>query len=66
MGVAESFGLQGIARGVLIVQSTMPTAVFNYLFSLRYGRDPEEVAGMVMISTALSFATLPLLLWFVL
>ena len=66
LGVAEAFGLEGTARGVLILQSTMPTAVFNYLFSLRYGREPEEVAGMVMISTTLSFATLPLLLWFVL
>ena len=66
VGLAEAFGLEGIARGVLILQSTMPTAVFNYLFSLRYGREPEEVAGMVMISTTLSFATLPLLLWFVL
>ena len=66
IGVAEAFGLEGVARGVLILQSTMPTAVFNYLFSLRYGREPEEVAGMVIISTTLSFATLPLLLWFVL
>ncbi len=66
VGLAEAFGLEGIARGVLILQSTMPTAVFNYLFSLRYGREPEEVAGLVMISTTLSFATLPLLLWFVL
>jgi len=66
LGVAEAFDLEGVARGVLIVQSSMPTAVFNYLFSLRYWREPEEVAGMVMISTTLSFATLPLLLWFVL
>ena len=66
VGVAEAFGLEGIARGVVILQSTMPTAVFNYLFSLRYGREHEEVAGIVMISTTLSFATLPLLLWFVL
>ena len=66
VGLAEAFGFEGTARGVLILQSSMPTAVFNYLFSLRYGREPEEVAGMVMISTVLSFATLPLLLWFVL
>jgi predicted permease len=40
--------------------------VFNYLFAMRYKTAPEEVAGMVVISTVLSFATLPLLLWFVL
>lgn len=60
------FGLEGTARGVLILQCSMPTAVFNYLFAERYGRAPSEVAGMVLVSTLLSFATLPLLLWYLL
>lgn len=64
--LAWLLGLEGPARGVLIVQASMPAAVFNYLFAQRYGRSPEEVAGIVVLSTALSFATLPLLLWFVL
>lgn len=64
--VAEALGLEGAARGVLIMQSTMPIAVFSYLFAVRYNRSPEEVAGTVVISTALSFLTLPLLLWYVL
>lgn len=66
VGVAYLFRLEGAARGVLIVQSSMPVAVFNYLFAQRYRRAPEEVAGLVVISTALCFLTLPLLLWFVL
>ena len=66
VGVAYLFRLEGAARGVLIVQSSMPVAVFNYLFAQRYRRAPEEVAGLVVISTALSFLTLPMLLWFVL
>ncbi len=53
-------------RGVLIIQSAMPAAVFNYLFAQRYGTAPEAVAGVVVISTALSLVTLPALLWFVL
>ncbi|NQV46491.1 MAG: AEC family transporter [Rhodospirillaceae bacterium] len=64
--LADLFGFTGVERGVLILQSAMPVAVFNYLFAVRYDRAPEEVAGMVVISTALSFATLPALLWFVL
>ncbi len=63
---AWSFGLTGPARGVLIIQSTMPVAVFNYLFALHYKRAPEEIAGMVVISTLISFASLPLLLILVL
>jgi hypothetical protein len=66
VGVAYLFRLEGAARGVLIVQSSMPVAVFNYLFAQRYRRAPEEVAGLVVISTAMSFLTLPMLLWFVL
>lgn len=64
--VAWLFGLEGVARGVLILQCAMPTAVFNYLFAERYQRAPSEVAGMVLASTLLSFATLPLLLWYLL
>jgi hypothetical protein len=66
VGLAWLFGFEGVARGVLILQATMPAAVFNYLFAQRYGTQPEDVAGIVVLSTALSFATLPLLLWFVL
>jgi predicted permease len=60
------FDLQDPARGVVMLQSCMPTAVFNYLFAERYGRDAPGVAGVVLISTLLSFVTLPLLLWYIL
>ena len=33
----------------------MPVAVFNYLWAVRYNTAPEEVAGMVLGSTVLSF-----------
>lgn len=62
LGVVWGLGLDGPARGVLILESTMPVAVLNYLFAARYDTRPEEVAGLVLVSTAISFATLPLLL----
>lgn len=64
--VAWLLGLEGTERGVLIIQSAMPSAVFNYLFALQYQNEPEQVAGIVVASTLMSFATLPLLLWLVL
>ena len=64
--VAWMFGLEGPARGILILQSSMPVAVFNYILAARYKTAPNEVAGLVLLSTLLSFATLPALLWFVL
>lgn len=60
--VAAVFGLTGTAAGVVILQSAMPVAVFNYLWAAHYHRAPEEIAGQVVVSTVLSFATLPLLL----
>ncbi len=66
VGVATVLGLEGPVRGVVIIQSAMPTAVFTYLFAVRAGARPEEVGSIVVISTVLSFMTLPLLLAFVL
>ena len=66
VATAWAFDLGYREGGVLILQTTMPVAVFNYLFAQRYSRAPEDVAGMVLISTLVSFLTLPLLLTFVL
>ena len=49
-----------------ILQASMPNAVFNYLFAKQYDAEPDGVAGMVVVSTLLSFAALPLLLWYLL
>ncbi len=58
------FEAQGAVRDVALLQSIMPTAVFNYLFALKYNRQPETIAGIILASTCLSFITVPsLLLW---
>ena len=62
LGVAHLFGLEGTARAIVILQSAMPVAVSSYLFAQQYKRKPEEVAGMVVVSTMVSVVTLPLLL----
>jgi predicted permease len=64
--IAHLFDLPPIAAGVLIIQSSMPVAVFNFLFAQYYGRAHGDVAAMVVISTAISFITLPLLAYYVL
>lgn len=61
-GLGELLGLDGAARGVFIIQCAMPVAVVNYIFAVRYNRDPQTMASLVVISTLLSFATLPALL----
>jgi len=64
--ISEAFGLEGVAKGVLILQGAMPAAIFNYLFAARYDRHPDDVAGIVLVSTLLSALTLPLLVAYVL
>lgn len=66
VALASIMGLSGAAAGVVILQCAMPAAVFCYLFAQRYGQRPEEVAGLVIVSTFMGFAVLPALLWYVL
>lgn len=66
VSLAHLFGLEGTARGVLIIECAMPVAVFNFLYASIYNTRPAEVAGVIVVSTALSFLTLPALLWYVL
>lgn len=64
--LVELMGLKGVIAGVVILECTMPAAVFCYLFAQQFDQRPEEVAGIVIISTFLCFISLPALLWYVL
>lgn len=54
-------GLEGAIAGVVLLQTTMPAAVFNYVFAQRYDNQPDRVAAVILLSTLLSVVTLPLL-----
>ncbi|TNF05953.1 MAG: AEC family transporter [Gammaproteobacteria bacterium] len=55
-------GMTGAARNVVLLQAIMPAAVFNYLLALKYNREPEAVAGIVVASTVMALVAVPLLL----
>ena len=59
--VSYALGLSGVAQGVLVLQGSMPAAVFSYLFAAHYDRDADDIAGIVLVSTLLGALTLPLL-----
>jgi predicted permease len=61
VGVSQLLGLSGVAQGVLVLQGSMPAAVFSYLFAAHYDRDADDIAGIVLVSTLLAALTLPLL-----
>ena len=66
LGIAELFQLDGVARGVLIIETVVPVAVFNYLLAVRHGRDSSEVSGMILVTHVASIAYLPIVLGFLL
>jgi malate permease and related proteins len=60
--VVSLLGLTGTAKNVVLLQSIMPAAVFNYLLALKFDRDPNAVAGIVVASTVMALVAVPLLL----
>lgn len=60
--VAILFELTDEAFGVLVLQMVTPVAVTSYLLAERFGADSDAVAGMVVTSTLMSVAALPLVL----
>ncbi len=61
-GIAALLGLPPLAQSILVLQMSMPVAVFNYLFAQKAGREPEYVASLVFCSTLMALFYLPLLL----
>lgn len=65
-GIAEVFGLEGVARAVLIVETAVPVAVFNFLLAVKHERDVTEVSGLILVSHLTAIVYLPFLLGFLL
>lgn len=63
LSVIWLLGLQGVPAGVVFLMATMPTAIVIHVFAERYNRDPEQVVGVVVVSTLLTFLCLPVLTW---
>ena len=48
--VAEWFSLEGVARGVLIIETVVPVAVFHYLLAYKHNKNSEEISGLILIT----------------
>tara|TARA_B100000029_G_scaffold363474_1_gene356529 strand:+ start:670 stop:1569 length:900 start_codon:yes stop_codon:yes gene_type:complete len=60
--IIKIFNLSGFAAGVLLIQSSMPSAILTYLIASMYS--PKEVidsiASTVVVSTLMSIMTVPI------
>ena len=62
------FNLEGFAAGVLLIQCSMPSAVLTYLVGSIYSpkKIVDSIASMIVVSTVMSFVTIPLVVFFAL
>lgn len=62
------FKLDGFAAGVMLIQCSMPSAILNYLVGSMYSpkRVVDNIASMIVVSTLMSFITIPLVVFFAL
>ena len=60
--VAVVLQLSETARNVLVLQCAMPVAVLSYIFAQRWDNEPEEVAGLVAVSTWSAAFSVPVML----
>jgi len=54
-------GLEGVEAAGLFIIASMPAGLITYVFAEQYGQEPERVAGLVVSSTVLTFALLPVI-----
>jgi len=62
------FNLKGFGAGVLLIQCSMPSAVLNYLVGSMYSpkKVVDSVASTIVVSTIMSFITIPIVVYFAL
>ena len=68
IGLIWFFDLEGFAAGVLLIQCSMPSAVLNYLVGSIYSpkKIVDSVASTIVVSTLMSFITIPIVVYFAL
>ena len=59
------FNLTGVEAGVLFIQSAMPSAILTYLVGSMYSPKivVDSIAGTIVVSTTISFITLPIIVY---
>ena len=68
LSIIHYYDLDGFAAGVLLIQCSMPSAILNYLVGSMYSpkKVVDDIASMIVVSTLLSFITVPIVVFFAL
>ena len=64
-GLIKYLNLSGLAAGVLLIQSAMPSAILTYLVGSMYSekRVVDSIASVIVTSTIMSFVTIPIVVF---
>ncbi len=59
------FNLSGYAAGVLLIQSSMPSAILTYLIASMYSpkKIVDNISSMIVVSTLMSLITIPIIVF---
>ena len=59
------FNLSGYAAGVLLIQSSMPSAILTYLIASMYSpkKIVDSISSMIVVSTLMSLITIPIIVF---
>lgn len=60
--LAWALGLEGAARGQLLLFAALPPAVMQFMLAERYHQEPDKVGAMIMLGNALAILFVPLAL----
>jgi malate permease and related proteins len=60
--LAWALGLEGAARGQLLLFAALPPAVMQFMLAERYHQEPDKVAAMIMLGNAMAVVFVPLAL----
>jgi hypothetical protein len=60
--LAWILGIEGAARGQLLLFAALPPAVMQFMLADRYHQEPDKVAAMIMLGNALAVVFVPLAL----
>ena len=63
--IIKIFNLSGYAAGVLLIQSSMPSAILTYLIASMYSpkKIVDNISSMIVVSTLMSLITVPIVVF---
>lgn len=60
--LAWALGLEGAAKGQLLLFAALPPAVIQFMLAERYQQEPDKVAAMILLGNALAVVFVPIAL----